>query len=65
MKPNWYRLISRALEEGVTVGWNHAHKHADKLDPGIICDNIVEAQLNALWEVIDFDDDTRLFDKDN
>ena len=52
MKPNWYQLISRALDEGALVGWEQAHKHTKKPLKEFITDAIVEAQLSKLAEVI-------------
>ena len=56
MKPNWYALISRALEEGARAGWNRAHKYVDIPEPDSVQEAIVEAQWIALCEVIDFDE---------
>ena len=29
MKPRFYRIIERAIEEGVRDGWRRAYKHTD------------------------------------
>ena len=65
MKPNWYNLISRALEEGADCGWQQAHKHTDTPEPDTVREAIVDAQMAKLDEIIIFDDDTRLLDKSN
>ena len=57
MKPKWYNLICRALDEGIIQGWNRAHKYSDAPDTQFIRDEIVEAQLHILNEVIDFEDE--------
>ena len=56
MRPNWYALISRALEEGVKSGFNHAHKHTDIPEVDDIQDAIVDAQLANLDEIFIFDE---------
>jgi hypothetical protein len=50
-----YELVSRALEEGADAGWHRAHKHNSQPAPETIREQIVEAQLLALTEIIDFD----------
>jgi len=56
MKPNWYSIITDAIERGLKEGLNRSRKHTD--DPED--DEIIEAQYAAitlnLTEVITFDD---------
>jgi len=56
MRVNAYNVLSRAVEEGVTVGWTRAHKHTDKPTRQTVEDQIVNEVLNAISEVFDFDD---------
>lgn len=42
-------IISRAIEEGIELGWNRAHKHFDRPTPPVIKDSID----NAIWECLD------------
>lgn len=51
---NTYEVISRAVEEGVTYGFNRAFKHTDAPSNEGIKDEIERAVLNALCEVLDF-----------
>ena len=57
MKPNWYKLISRALDEGASLGWQHAHKHTTHPTKEVVQDAIVEAQLSNLSEIINWEDE--------
>jgi hypothetical protein len=56
VKPNVYAIISRAVEEGVNWGWQHAHKHTDKPSEGYLKEQIENDVMNALCEVIKFDE---------
>jgi hypothetical protein len=56
VKPNVYAIISRAVEEGVSWGWQHAHKHTDKPGEGYLKEQIENDVMNALCEVIKFDE---------
>lgn len=49
-----YDLISRAVSEGVAMGWRRAHKHDPKPDELYIIDTIETEVMNALCEVIEF-----------
>lgn len=47
-----YRVIARAVEEGVKYGWNRAHKHTDNPRPDHVQSEIESAVMNSLSEVI-------------
>lgn len=53
---NVYKIVERAVEEGVQYGWNRAHKHVEAPEPDFIQDTISEQVMEALDEVIRFDD---------
>ena len=55
MKPNWYFIITRAIEEGVSIGYNRAHKHIDNPNEDLIKAAINEAVMNSLCEIINFE----------
>lgn len=50
-----YGMIARAVEEGVLVGWNRAHKHTDNPEPDQIQECIKDAVLSDLCEFLHFD----------
>lgn len=47
-----YKVIARAVEEGVTYGWNRAHKHTTSPSESLVKETIESAVMNALCEVI-------------
>lgn len=53
-----YDLLERALEEGVAYGWRRAHKHEDNPSAEHIQEQIHNACLNALCEIMNFGDET-------
>jgi hypothetical protein len=55
LKPNAYKVLSRAIEEGIDWGWQHAHKHTDKPDDDSIKQYIEDDIMNCVCEVFDFD----------
>lgn len=57
MKANTYKVLARAVEEGVLLGWNRAHKHLDNPDPDTIKYHLQEAVLNEICEWMDFNED--------
>lgn len=48
------------MEEGVAYGYQRAHKHTSTPTPEAVKEAIESAVMNALCEVIDFDDDNDL-----
>jgi hypothetical protein len=46
-----YRLVSQAVEDGVTSGWYRAHKHTDTPTPEAIKCEIESAIMNELSNV--------------
>jgi hypothetical protein len=54
MRVNAYNVLYRAVEEGVAIGWIHAHKHTSRPTSQTIEDTIVNEVLNAISEVFDF-----------
>ena len=58
MQFNEYKLIARAVEEGVAYGINRAYKYADTPDTESLRDNIEREVLNALCEILHFEGDT-------
>lgn len=57
MKPNEWVVLSRAIEEGVSYGWNRAHKHTENPEPQLIRECIEQAVENSISEVFLFEGD--------
>ncbi len=54
LQVNTYKVLARCVEEGVSYGWNRAHKHVDDPDPAAIQDAIQDAVMNAICEYFEF-----------
>ena len=52
LKVNTYVIVTRAIEEGINYGWNRAHKHTDRPSEGQIKQEIENAVMNSLSEVL-------------
>ncbi len=50
-----YRLIERAVEEGIAYGYQRAHKHHDNPGKDHIAIEIEQAVMASLDEIIDFE----------
>ena len=55
MKPDYYAIISRAIEEGIQFGLNRAYKHTDTPSREEIADALETAILDQLCEFIRFE----------
>jgi hypothetical protein len=56
MRVNEWTVLSRAIEEGVSYGWQRAHKHTETPDPQLIKETIEQAIENSICEVFTFDE---------
>lgn len=59
LKVKTYEVVSRAVEEGVSFGWQRFMKYHDgdvSEMQDAVYDNVVREVLNALCEVVDFED---------
>lgn len=50
-----YKIMARAVEEGVNYGWNRAHKHTENPSKEHAIEQIESAVMNALCEILIFD----------
>lgn len=57
MRAKTYTILERAIEEGLTRGWNRAHKHTDKPSEEHIKNEILAAVMGNICEVFSFDDE--------
>ena len=53
MKANTYKVLVSAVEEGVMIGWNRAHKHVENPTPEAVQHQIGEAVINEICEWMD------------
>lgn len=56
MRPNWYEIISQAIEAGATLGYRRAHKHVENPPEELVVDAIESAIMEHLTYVIHFDE---------
>jgi hypothetical protein len=56
IKVDTYRVVARAVEEGINAGWNRAHKHAEEPREEHIKQEIESAIMLALDEIISWQD---------
>lgn len=54
IKVNAYAVIQRAVEEGVAYGYHRSFKHNDNPSEAQIVDEIEEAVMNEICEVLQF-----------
>lgn len=57
MTPNWYAILTTAIDTGINYGWNRAHKHTDTPDEADVKEAIYNAVVSELCEVVNFNDD--------
>lgn len=55
-KVDAYKVVDRAISEGVTWGWNRAHKHSDQPSEETIKQQIHYHVMLTLSEVVNWDD---------
>ena len=55
MRAKEYLVLEMAVEQGVTLGWNRAHKHVEHPDEVAIRDHIAEAVTSEICEWFTFD----------
>ncbi len=58
LRVNVYTVLSRAVEEGVALGWQRARKHTEKPSADGTKQAIEDAVMNQIAEVFTFDDPT-------
>jgi hypothetical protein len=57
VRVNVYAVISRAVEDGVSSGYRRAHKHDDAPSEAHIINEIEQAVMNEICEVLQFGDE--------
>jgi len=56
LKVKTYSIVSSAVERGLQLGYQRAHKHTDHPDQSSLLYHIQDEIMNALCEDVDFDD---------
>ena len=54
MKPKLHKVLEIAVEQGVSYGYQRAHKHVENPTEGTIIDSIVEQVMNSLDDWFEF-----------
>lgn len=49
-----YTIIEQAVERGISIGWNRAHKHTDKPEKDTAVEQVSMAVMNELGEIMEF-----------
>jgi hypothetical protein len=57
MKPKIYSILSLAVEEGIRIGYRHAHKHTDHPGEDIAIDNIHSMVMESIVDYFTFGED--------
>lgn len=57
LRPKTYRVLEQAVEEGILLGWNRAHKHEDQPHEETIKDVIRANVMLTISEWFHFDDE--------
>jgi len=57
LRPKTYRVLELAVEEGVALGWNRAHKYEENPHEETIKDVIRANVMNTICEWFTFDDE--------
>jgi hypothetical protein len=50
-----YHLVSEAVENGVVLGWNRAHKHTDTPSAEAVHDAMARSVMERLAEIVDWE----------
>jgi hypothetical protein len=56
MRPNIYKILEIAIVEGVSYGYNRAHKHTETPSKEQICERIQEQVMNSILDYFSFDE---------
>jgi hypothetical protein len=56
MKAKEFKLLTLAIESGICLGFNHAHKHEDHPSADTIKHRIQDAVMNEICDWFHFDE---------
>ena len=54
MKPKFHIVLETAIKQGVSYGYQRAHKYVENPTEGAIIDSIVEQVMNSLDDWFEF-----------
>lgn len=57
MKPKTYEILRRAVEQGVALGINRAHKHVESPTQESLAQTIEESVMGEICDWFSFDDE--------
>lgn len=57
MRPKTFKILERAVEDGVSRGYRRAHKHIDSPNESELLDHIGQAVMSEICEWFAFDDE--------
>ena len=57
LRPKTYRVLEQAVEEGILLGWNRAHKHDDHPHEDNVKNVILANVMSTISEWFYFDDE--------
>jgi len=57
MKPKFFSLLEKAIEEGIDYGWRRAHKHVETPSEGTLKEEISNAIFSSLHDYFTFDEE--------
>ena len=57
LKARTRNVMEQAIEGGIRVGWNRAHKNIDDPKEEHIIDNLIDATMQSIDEWFHFEDD--------
>jgi hypothetical protein len=57
MKPKIYSILSLAVEEGIRIGYRHAHKHTDHPGEDVAIGNIHSEVMGSIVDYFSFEED--------
>lgn len=62
MRVRVWAILERAVSEGITYGWNRAHKHAEHPDEELLKEQIERAVLAKIEEYFEIEEHPDLRD---
>lgn len=57
MRPKFLPVFEMAVDSGIRLGWNRAHKHNENPHIDTIVDSISTEIMNSLYEWFEFEDE--------